>query len=102
MRSRSRVAHGRSLYAIGQHDTDLPRRRPLDEVERELPARTASESHAQPISDLLRDRRRIRRPRLRRELSGCCDELMVGDAIAQANVHGLTKSTRQGTDCKWE
>ena len=92
----------RCRYVIGQHDRTLPCRDAIDEIQCEFPARTASKACTESISDLLRERTRAFSPRLGREFGGCFDELSVGDAIAQADVHGSARSVETEANCKWE
>ena len=91
-----------SRYTTGQYDRDLPRRCPLDEVQCEFAARTASECRAESIHDLLRKRNSVPTSRRGGEFGGWLDELSVGDATAQANAHGSTLSTELETKCKYE
>lgn len=42
-------------YAVGQHDRALPCRHPGDQIQCELPARTASKARTESIDDLLRE-----------------------------------------------
>ena len=93
---------GRSRCAIGQHDHAPLCRRPLHEIEREFPARTASEPRAESVGDLLRERSGIFRVRPGSELGGCFDEVPVGDAIAEADVHGSANSAGSEPNGKWE
>ena len=89
-------------YAPGQHHRTLLRRRTLDEIHGEFPARSASKSRAEPIRDLLRDGRRAVSRRLGSEFGGGFYELVVGDAIAEADVHGSASSIESEAHCKWE
>ena len=89
-------------YAAGQHDRTLSCRRPVDQIKCEFPARTASKARTESIGDLLRERSRAFSPRLACDFGGCFDELLVGDAIAQADVHGSATSIEWEANCKWE
>ena len=91
-----------SRHAIGQHDHAPSRRRPFDKIECEFSARTASEPHAESVGDPLRERSGVARLRLASELGGRFDEFPVGDAIAEANVHGSTNSAGSWANGKWE
>lgn len=81
-----------SRQVVGQHDRTLLSGRPIDEFQCEFSARTASKARTEPIGDLLRQRHRAFSPCLGRQFGGCFDELLVGDAIAQTDVHSETTS----------
>lgn len=87
-------------YALGQHDRTLLRCRTLDEIQGEFPARSASQSRTESIGDLFREGGRVVSRRFRSEFNGCFDELLVGDAIAEADVHGSTTSVELEAYCK--
>ena len=70
---------------VGQYDRSLMRcRRPFDDIERELATRPASQARTEPIGNLLRGHPARR---LRGTLRGRFDELAVGDAVAETDVH---------------
>lgn len=94
--ARQEVEPERAPLAIGEYDRGLSRDRLLDEIDREVPARAASEARAEPVGDPLRECGRTLRPRLESELGGCLDELSIGHAIAQADVHGPGRFEGQG------
>ena len=94
--ARQEVEPERIPLAVGKYDRGLFRDRLLDEIDREAPARAASEARAEPVGDPLRECGRTLRPRLESELGGCLDELSIGHAIAQADVHGPGRFEGQG------
>ena len=84
---------------IVQYDGDVLRCRSLDEVERELPTRAASQTRAEPIRDLSRNRGSVCGFRRGSELGGRFDELSIGDAVAEADVHDSGGSLDRETKC---
>lgn len=87
MRARRSIEHAREA-AFGQYDRSLLRRGPFDEIECEFPAGSATKPRAKSIRNAHRERGRIDGVGCGREFGGCLDELPVGHAIAQADIHG--------------
>ena len=84
----------------GQYDRNLMRcRRPFNESEREFAARTTSQARTQTICNLLRG---YPTPRFRRAVRGRVDELTIGHAVAETDVHARVRHPLVQTDCKWE
>ena len=84
----------------GQYDRYLMRSRcPFNESEREFAARTTSQARTQTIGNLLR---RYPTPRFRRAFRSRVDELTIGHAVAEADVHVRVRHPLVKTDCKWE
>ena len=74
-------------------------RHPFDESEREFAARTTSQARTQAIGNLLCG---YSTPRFRGAFRGRVDELTIGHAVAETDVHARVRRPLGRTDCKWE
>ena len=82
---RARPWNGSGSGAVGKHDRDLSRRRPLDEIESEFAARAAAETRAEPIRHLFGEGAGV--SGLRDEPDCRLGELAIGNAFAETHVH---------------